>query len=139
MTTNRIKIASGSSSPFRVSASGVDVNGATFDGLIFDGNQKPLRVYSYGYVSAAVANPYGIAMTAGPLGPSTPSGTYPLFTIAWRAGGSGPSVHLRTVGPTAGGTFNSSNQFSALTFRESGGAGSVPNALVNYLIFRNAG
>lgn len=137
--TNRIKITSGSASPFRVAASGVDVNNATFDGLIFDGNQMPLRIYSYGYVSAAVANPAGIAMTAGPYGPATPLGTYPLFTIAWRAGGSGPSVHLRTVGPYGGGTFDSSNRFHALTFRPSGVLGSIPNTLVNYLIFRNAG
>lgn len=137
--TNRIKIASGSASPFRVSASGVDVNGATFDGLIFDGNQMPLRIHSYGYVSAAVDPVGGIKGTPGPYGPPTASGTYPLFTIVWRAT-TISGLPLRTVGPNAGGVFDSVNQLHALTYRDPAGVtGPLPNTLVNYLIFRNAG
>ena len=144
--TNRIKITSGSASPFRVSASGVDVNGATFNGLIFDGNQKPLRVYTYGYIGAPFASPYGVALTGGPYGPSTPSGTSPLFTVCWYVPVSNtgsPPYDLCTVGGSgtfsAGGTFSSSNQFSALTFKAYNALPTLPNAYVNYLIFRNAG
>lgn len=138
--TSRIKIAAGSSSPFRVSASGIDVNSATFDGLIFDGNQMPLRIYSYGYVSAAVETVGGLKGTPGPFGPATPAGTYPLFTIAWRAIRTNTTLTLRTVGPDGGGVFDSSNRLHALTYRDPAGVvGAVPNSLVNYLIFRNAG
>lgn len=138
--TSRIRIAAGSASPFRVSASGVDVNNATFDGLLFDGNQMPLRVYAAGYVSAAVEPVAGIMGTPGPFGPATPAGTYPLFTIAWRAIRTNTTLTLRTVGPDGGGAFDSSNRLHALTFRPPGGVvGDLPNTLVNYLIFRNAG
>lgn len=141
--TQRIKIASNSMSPFRVSASGVDVTGATFDGLLFDGNQKPLRIFSVGYVAANLMDgttTHGLAKaTNGPSTYSTPSGTYPLFTIVWKKYlAANPNLPLRTVGGTlgCGGTLTSSNQFQALNF-DAGDPSDV--SYVNYLIFKNYG
>jgi len=88
MTTRRVLISPGSSSPLRVSAGGVDASGAQFDDLIFDANQPPLRVAINGwmrvpYVAAGDSNI--LRWATGPALPATPAGAYPLFLLMWYA------------------------------------------------------
>jgi hypothetical protein len=143
--TNRIKITSSSATPFRISAPGVDVNGATFDGLLFDGNQKPLRVFTTGYILAPMMNhtiPGFVSDTPGPTTYSTPSGTYPLFTIAWKWNfNTRPTGPVRTVGGLrgCGATMDSGNRLHALNFADDSVEVGGPASYVNYLIFKNYG
>jgi len=84
MTTRRVLIDPEASSPLRVSASGVDASGASFESLLFDANQAPLRVYLNGWMSVPfVPNGAGdLALSAS--GPSYPDdGRHPLFLVMW--------------------------------------------------------
>jgi hypothetical protein len=142
MTTRRIRIAANDASPFRVSASGIDVNGATFDGLLFDGNQSPLRLYASGYMLATPITAGSLEIvvgTPGPFGPSVSSGQHSLFTIVYRHQTS-PTPPLRTAFAQGGcgGAMDSSNRLHALNFFGKASP-DLPDSYVNYMIFRNAG
>jgi hypothetical protein len=86
MTTRRVLITPGASSPLRVSASGVDASGAQFDDLIFDANQPPLRLYATGW-GRVPYTPGGdsniLQWTRLIVLPSVPAGTFPLFMTMW--------------------------------------------------------
>ncbi|WP_316184740.1 MULTISPECIES: hypothetical protein [unclassified Bradyrhizobium] len=86
MTTRRVLIGAGGGSPLRVSAAGVDVSGASFESLIFDANQPPLRVYLNGWMVVPYihAGDGSLAHWAiGPALPATPPGTHPMFMTMW--------------------------------------------------------
>lgn len=82
MTTRRVLITPGASSPLRVSVAGVDASGAQFDDLLFDANQPPMRLYVNGW-GRVPYTPVGdgniLQWVRLALLPSTPAGTFPLF------------------------------------------------------------
>lgn len=157
MTTQRVRLQSGSGSPLRISVVGVDVNSAQFNNLLFDGNQPPLRLWSTGYVLVAPIDQLNTAsafFTDGPTVPASPSGTIPIFFVCVRqpattapnpgAVGNSNSPPFRTYNSygMGGGIFNvsGSNVFSGLNFnRDNGVSGlfaGVP-CVVNYAIMKN--
>jgi hypothetical protein len=82
MTTRRVLISPGASSPLRVSVAGVDASGAQFDDLLFDANQPPMRLYVNGWGRVPYTAPGDgniLQWVRLALLPSTPSGTFPLF------------------------------------------------------------
>lgn len=90
--SRRLRIETGAS-PFRVSMTGYDAAGATFDQVLFDANQAPLRLYSRGYTDVETVPNYSspgvIDITYfktkfASARPSTPLGTFPLFALMWR-------------------------------------------------------
>ncbi|MDD1534552.1 MULTISPECIES: hypothetical protein [unclassified Bradyrhizobium] len=101
MTTRRVLITPGAGSPLRVAAGGVDASGASFEDLIFDANQPPLRVFLNGWMRVAYTPPGDaniLRWSVGPALPATPSGTYPLFlTMFYQPISSGSTT---TVGYT---------------------------------------
>lgn len=87
--TKRLLIQGGTR-PVRMSVAGVDVDGASFDQVIFDANQAPLRLWTSNYASfdnsehiAAAAVGQAIVKYASSR-PTTPAGTHPLFAAMWR-------------------------------------------------------
>lgn len=85
MTTRRVIIDATASSPLRVSAAGVDASGATFDNLIFDANQPPLRVYLNGWMRVPVMSVGAVFANwaNGPPYREGPAGTHPIFMVMW--------------------------------------------------------
>lgn len=86
MTTRRVVIDATASSPLRVAVAGVDAAGATFDDLIFDANQPPLRIYLNGWMRVPVIPIGGGSFgqwANGPSYPAGPSGTHPIFMTMW--------------------------------------------------------
>lgn len=139
---NRLKIASGVTSPFQVSVSGVDVNSAAFNQLIFDGNQQPYRVWANSYIAANLI-PYGaagvVAPTAGPTTYSCPSGQFPLFNVMWRIPDGSPSDYLKT-GKEVGGVIDQTDRkFYGISFARQTSPSGASYAYCNYLILRNFG
>jgi hypothetical protein len=146
MTVNRVKIDGTASSPFRVSVSGVDVDLAEFNTLIFDGNQSPLRLWATGYITIT-----GISDADFILGKNvnvdhtgsfpTPSGTAPVFMTMWRwVGDPNGFVQTPTFGSRQGagggvcsGAFVGANFHAAA----SGVGGPGVSAHTNYCIFKN--
>jgi len=90
MTTRRVIIGPGGSSPFRVSVTGVDAAGAQFNDLIFDGNQPPLRLFLNGFMAidplsqGESSDGITVKLVAGPTGPAVPGGTNAMFLTMWR-------------------------------------------------------
>lgn len=88
--TERIRIDSTASSPFRVSAAGTDVDLAEFNTLIFDGNQPPLRLWATGYVTVAGISDAdfvlgkNVSVASSGVSFATPSGTEAVFITQWR-------------------------------------------------------
>ena len=165
MTTRRVIIGPGGSSPFRVSVAGVDAAGAQFNDLIFDGNQPPLRLFLNGYIAVDAisqsdsAGGVTLRIAYGPSGPVVPSGTNALFLTMWRQpnlavgnfrynGGNGFPITPQfassnsTTGQGGGGTMDNS-RFIALSFSRpillpSGFWTGFPTPnYVNYCIFKN--
>lgn len=152
MVVKRVTIdGSGASlSPFRVSASGVDVDLAEFNDLIFDGNQSPLRLWGSGWATVG-----GISYNDWLAGkntversivttPVTPAGTTPVFMTMWRVVGSGQFLHTpifrNSSSVAAGGGGISSGVWYGLSFSVGGPASpSTPasDIAVNYAIFKN--
>lgn len=152
----RLRLQSGSA-PLRVSVAGVDVAGASFDQIIFDANQTPLRLWQNNYASFGTSehmptSAVGQAIIKYGAGrPSTPSGTNPLFMVMWRcqkqAGSNDGTIQHVTAGY---------NGLTALPSNQQGGAGAIMGSdglyvmdfcrrdagyyyplYVNYAIFRN--
>jgi len=139
----------GAISPFRVSAAGVDVDSAEFNNLIFDGNQSPLRLWGTGYGAVAGISYddwfFGKNIVSSIIiaGPSTPSGTTPVFMTMWRPAAGGflkTPIFINSHSVAGGGGGFSSGNFCGLSF--SVGFPSAPttpasNIYVNYAIFKN--
>lgn len=146
----RVRIQSGSSNPFKVSATDVDADD-TF-ALIFDGNQQALRVLNHGWVlctrGASDGNIAPVVFFPSGITYSAPSGLWPLFTCQeWMAPysgsldypsgyrGRGPSQNNLAGTLTGPGGALANGIFYGLAFRRSSmGAQSF---YVNALIFRN--
>lgn len=139
----RVKIAPGASSPFRVSVAGADVNSADFDELIFDGNQMPFRIWANNYIQANLI-PYGtsgLAMaTKSTLQTySCPAGQFPMFNIMWRVPDGSPSDTLKTP-KEVGAMINDADRYLyALSFAKQAGPSTISYAYCNYLIYKNYG
>lgn len=149
--TRRVVIKSSSSSPFRISAAGVDALSAEFNDLIFDGNQPPLRLWISGYttVEGMSRDEYNggqnIREGSG-IGPfTTPSGTTPVFLVNAKTSSAGIDtgrVKLPTFnsGLGSGGGAICSGYFIGVSFTL--GFPATPSArppfdYINYAIFRN--
>ena len=155
--SRRFRIQAGSTSPFRVSMTGVDALGAAFDQVLFDANQAPLRVWGQGYwLATIIENAWSNNITGSEAiaRPVTPEGTYPLFLVMFRCQRlsgdpegphtdgvlthSTPGVqNLGLAGQRGGGGLMRTTDFRALSWcRRSSGLGSYP-VYINYLMMRN--
>lgn len=149
MALNRVSISSNASSPFRVSVAGVDVSVADFAGTIFDGNQRPLRLFSTGWFGVAAVLTGGIAVVNFAPGPATfgtPVGQYPLCIINGRQSFNplvSSSSPLQTVFHAIGGTgFGAvlvNGQIWGLNFHHDLGTVQNGSAIINFCIFKNYG
>jgi hypothetical protein len=84
MTTRRVLFNSGSASPFRVAVGGVDAAGASWETLIFDANQPPLRVYLNSWMQVGFGSTGDFIRWAyGPAYPTPPAGENPMFSVMW--------------------------------------------------------
>lgn len=90
--SRRLRIETGAS-PFRVSLAGYDAAGATFDQVLFDANQAPLKLWYRGYTDIDTVPNYSapgvidityFTTKYAHSRPSTPSGTFPIFALMWR-------------------------------------------------------
>lgn len=161
MTTRRVLITPGASSPLRVSVVGVDASGAQFDDLLFDANQPPMRLYANGwgrvsYTAPGDGNILQWARLA--LLPSTPAGTFPLFMTmsyqpnlstpgsegAYSAGGSPYGTTTFFNAATGAGGAVGDGWFTGISFNKQSllpSGATYPNypdqTHVSYAIFRN--
>lgn len=150
MTVNRVKIDGSAASPFRVSVAGVDVDGAEFNTLIFDGNQSPLRLWATGYHTIAGITDSdfnggkNIEVFNGNDFP-TPSGTTAIFMIMYRRTDAGGNPNGFTNTPYFGaregsgggmcsGKFVGANFYAGLAGT---GAAPGPSSYVNYCVFKD--
>lgn len=99
--TERVRIDTSGTYPFKVTAQGVDLSGAQFNDLLFDANARPLRLYDAGYVE--------VFRTSGSIFPDVvlikdlfrvPAGQFPLFSTMWKHddGSNVNSPYPRTCG-----------------------------------------
>lgn len=152
----RLVINTKSGSPFKVSMSGTDALGASWENLLFDGDQAPLLLYSSSYINMPVISAGNTAYmqysSLVPLFPR-PAGQYPTFAVMWRAPRQpNPEVPVEygehstpgcIVGPrpadSGGGGVVGTDYFAALNYCRSGNAGPVypQGNYINFLIFRN--
>lgn len=152
MTIDRVKIDGSASSPFRVSVAGVDVSGAEFNTLIFDGNQSPLRLWATGYINVAGISDSDFSIGGKNINVDytgsfpTPSGTTPIFiTMHKRSDGPSGNPNGFTVTPyfgsrEGGGGGICSGVFVGANFHVGiPGTGSTPGppAYCNYCIFKD--
>lgn len=145
-----IDCSGASLSPFRVSVAGVDVDSAEFNDLIFDGNQSPLRLWGTGWGSVSgisyddwAVGGKNVVSAIIAAGPTTPSGTTPVFMTMWRPAVGGflrTPIFRNTHSVGAGGGGLSSGNFCGLSFSVgSPGSPSTPagDIYVNYALFKN--
>lgn len=146
----RLIINTKGGSPFKVSMAGVDALGASWENLLFDGDQAPLLLYSSSYLfmnpisegNIAYVNYSSVSI---PLFPR-PAGQYPAFLVMWRApfnptGGTyQPGQHatpgfkvLPSPGGDSGGGGVMGQAFHGLNYCRHGFEGNY----INFLIFRN--
>lgn len=150
MTIDRVKIDGSASSPFRVSVSGVDVDGAEFNTLIFDGNQSPLRLWATGFFAVAgitdndFSGGKNISVDHSGSFP-TPSGTTPVFITMSRRTDAPGNPNGFTVTPyfgnrNGGGGGICSGTFVGANFWVGNvGSGAAPGPIIysNYCIFKD--
>lgn len=147
MTTKQVVFDSGGTSPLRISASGVDVDGAEFADLLFDANQSPLRLLQSGMVAVPAIQydnlaPARIVPVA--LANTFPSGKAPLFCCVIRETYAGFGSALagqictprRLSGGGAGGAV-SNNRFFGINFNKNVPSGVITPTYSHYMIFRN--
>ncbi len=157
----RVIIQGGGSSPIRVSAAGVDANGAQFNDLIFDGNQSPMRLHGTGFVALPPINrdidsvkTIDKLVTGASL-PAVPSGTTPMFLVAVRNRSSDTEGRLQTPFAILGGISDNLFRGGGGAISDVDGAGlrfvaltfairlstvfpnPQPSSYINYCIFRN--
>ena len=158
MTTRRVLISPTSSSPLQVAVSGVDAAGASFDSLIFDANQPPMRLALSGW-GRVPYTAYGdnniLQWSRLAVLPSMPAGTTPLFMVmgyqpdATNPGSEGAYINGRSPWGTMP-YFNTTSgiggavgdgYFTGISFMKQTAA-STPNFTdqthIAYAIFRNA-
>lgn len=148
---DRLRIDSTASSPFRMSAAGVDVNSASFNTLIFDANQPPLKFWRTGwYTQNGISDNdfnggQNIAVGApGDLFPA-PSGQTALFIVMTKVSdpAGNPNGAVRTpfmFSRQGGGGGMCSQQFVGANMYVGliGSGGSPgPQIYVAYVVFQN--
>lgn len=145
MTTKQVVFESGGGSPLRISASGVDADGAEFSDLLFDANQSPLRLLQTGMVAVS-AIAYGNLAPAiiAPvvLNKAFPVGTSPLFCCVIRETWSGSGTVGQICTPRrlfggGGGGAVSNTRFYGINFTQDGPAGTITPQYSHFMIFRN--
>lgn len=142
MTVETVSFDSSGGSPLRISAAGVDVNGAEFSDLLFDANQQPLRMMQKGVVEMPIIAQGNIAPAVFYrvlLNKPTPPGRFALFCCVFN--GVNVAIENRLVSPGwagAGGAVSETSFFGVQWVRAIGPNPGSPS-YARYMVFRNYG